>query len=132
MYNLEALDYHQLAKLRDEVNQRMLMLRRTTGLRMHELLELLDEVKTTLRDQGKEWRSLERWQYMDGQVCFWLNPTDQSRYRMGWFSINDLIQWSHDIGPILIEAEPDEELSSYGQWQETLGYDLAADLTLAG
>jgi hypothetical protein len=127
MYNLESLDYHQLAQLRDEVNQRMLKMRRTTGLRLNELLELLEEVKTTLRDQGKEWRSLERWQYMDGQVCFWLNPADQSRYRMGWFSIDDLIQWSYNIGPIVIEEQEDEDEDLvYISWRETREYDLAA------
>lgn len=111
MYNLEALDYQELAELRDAINRQMLRLRRTTGLRLNELLELLEEVKITLRDQGKEWRSLERWQYIDGQICFWLNPVDQSRYRMGWFSIDDLIQWSHDTGPVMIEdeLEADEE-----------------------
>lgn len=54
MYDLEALDYHQLAQLRDAVNQRMLQLRRTTGLRLSELLDLFEQVKQTLRDQGKE------------------------------------------------------------------------------
>ena len=67
------------------------------------------KVKVTLRDQGKEWRSLERWQYIDGQICFWLNPADQSRYRMGWFSIDDLIQWSHDVGPVMLDEELDDE-----------------------
>ena len=109
MENLDTLDNHQLTRLRDAVNQRMLKLRRTTGLRLDQIPELLEEVKTTLHDQGKEWRSLERWQYTDGQICFWLNPTDQSRYRMGWFSIDDLIQWSHETGPIMIEEEHEAE-----------------------
>jgi hypothetical protein len=109
VYNLETLDYQELAELRDAVNRQMLKMRRTTGLRLSELLELFEEVKTTLRDQGKEWRSLERWQYIDEQICFWLNPVDQSSYRMGWFSIDDLIQWSHDIGPVMIEAEMEDE-----------------------
>jgi hypothetical protein len=121
VYNLEALDYQELAELRDAINRQMLKMRRTTGLRLNELLELLDEVKTTLRDQGKEWRSLERWQYIDGQICFWLNPTDQSRYRMGWFSIDDLIQWSYEMGPIVIDAEEEQE-----EWDEEPAYGLAA------
>lgn len=108
MYNLEELDYNQLAELRNAVNQQMLRRRRTTGLRLNELLELLEEVKVTLRDQGKEWRSLERWQYIDGQVCFWLNPADQSRFKMGWFSVDELIQWSHDIGPVMVELEEED------------------------
>jgi hypothetical protein len=124
VYNLETLDYQELAELRDAINRQMLKLRRTTGLRLNELLELLEEVKITLRDQGKEWRSLERWQYVDGQICFWLNPADQSRYRMGWFSIDDLIQWSHNTGPVMIEDELDE-LDELAGVSERL-YDLAA------
>lgn len=127
MYNLDELDDLQLSQLRDAINQQLLKRRRTGGLRLNELLALLDEVKRALRDQGKEWRSLERWQYLDGQVCFWLNPTDQSRYRMGWFSIDELIQWTHDLGPVMNEPELDEELeeSVYG-WNETRAFDLAA------
>jgi hypothetical protein len=120
VYNLETLDYQELAELRDAVNRQMLKLRRTSGLRLNELLDLFEEVKITLHDQGKEWRSLERWQYIDGQICFWLNPTDQSRYRMGWFSIDDLIQWSHDIGPVMLEDQSEEGL------EEQALYDLAA------
>jgi hypothetical protein len=128
MYNLEELDYDQLAQLRDAVNIQMLKKRRTTGLRLNELLELFEEVKTTLRDQGKEWRSLERWQYIDGQICFWLNPTDQSRFTMGWFSIDDLIQWTHDLGPVMIaDEEEDEDLDAeYNRWREGRSFDLAA------
>ena len=55
------------------------------------------------------WRSLERWQWMDGEIRFWLNPTDQENYRSGWFSIDDLIAWAHDTGPIVIQHEPEEE-----------------------
>jgi hypothetical protein len=121
VYNLESLDYQELAELRDAINRQMLKMRRTTGLRLNELLELLEEVKITLRDQGKEWRSLERWQYVDGQICFWLNPADQSRYRMGWFSIDDLIQWSHNTGPVMIE----DDLDDLAEEAERL-YDLAA------
>jgi hypothetical protein len=128
MYNLETLDDEELSRLRDAVNMQMLKRRRTDGLRLNELLNLLEQVKTTLRDQGKEWRSLERWQYVDGKICFWLNPTDQSRYNMGWFSIDDLIQWTHDIGPVMVEPEvedeePEDELAT---WRENRAFDLAA------
>lgn len=128
MLNLEELDYDQLAQLRDAVNMQMLKRRRTSGLRLNELLALLEEVKTTLRDQGKEWRSLERWQYIDGEICFWLNPTDQSRYNMGWFSIDALIQWTHDLGPVMVEedVEDEEEDAEYNSWRESREYDLAA------
>jgi hypothetical protein len=127
MYNLEELDDYQLAQLRDAVNIQMLKRRRTTGLRLNELLALLEEVKTTLRDQGKEWRSLERWQYIDGEICFWLNPTDQSRYTMGWFSIDALIQWTHDLGPVMVQEDEDEdEDGEYNRWRESRAFDLAA------
>jgi hypothetical protein len=121
MVNLDELDDLQLAQLRDAINQQMLKRRRTSGLRLNELLALLDEVKTTLRDQGKEWRSLERWQYIDGKICFWLNPVDQSRYTMGWFSIDELIQWSYDLGPVMSQAEENEL-----DWDESRAFDLAA------
>lgn len=133
MFNLEALDYDQLAQLRDAVNMQMLKRRRTTGLRLNELLELLEEVKTALRDQGKEWRSLERWQYIDGEICFWLNPADQNRYNMGWFSIDALIQWTHDLGPVMVRDEDeDEELEDEAltpttyPWRDARSFDRAA------
>lgn len=128
MWNLEALDYEQLAQLRDAASRRMLQLRRTTGLRLPELLSLLEDVKQTLREQGKEWRSLERWQWMDGELRFWLNPVDQGSYQMGWFSIDELIQWAHDIGPILLaeELETEEAFALASSWNEGLAYDLAA------
>lgn len=122
MCNLAALDDDQLYRLRDAVNMQLLGRRRTAGLQLNELLSLLEEVKVALRDQGKEWRSLERWQYIDGQICFWLNPTDQSRYQIGWFSIDDLIRWAHDAGPVVIGADGGAGLG----WQEELAYDLAA------
>jgi hypothetical protein len=125
MWELETLEYQQLIDLRDAVNRRMLQLRRTTGLRLPDLLALLEEVKVTLRDQGKEWRSLERWQWMDGEVRFWLNPVDQASYAVGWFSIDELIQWTHDLGPILL-VEEDEELEEPLLWREALALDLAA------
>ena len=128
MMNLEELDYQQLAQLRDAVNRRMLRLRRTTGLRLPELLSMLEEVKQTLRDQGKEWRSLERWQWMDGEVRFWLNPVDQHNYNVGWFSIDELVQWAHDMGPVLAYEEElaEEELARVPTWREARALDLAA------
>lgn len=125
MMELETLDYQQLSELRNAVNRRMLQLRRTTGLRLPDLLSLLEEVKVTLRDQGKEWRSLERWQWMDGEVRFWLNPVDQNSYAVGWFSIDELIQWTHDIGPVLLAAD-DEDYDEAVWWRENRALDLAA------
>lgn len=114
MVNLDSLDVHQLEQLRDAVNRRLLQMRQTRGLSLPELLRLLEEVKTVLNEQGKQWRSLERWQWMDGKICFWLNPTDQILYQPGWYSIDDLISWTHNHGPVMVpfEDEDEEELEA--------------------
>jgi hypothetical protein len=107
--DISGLDIAQLERLRDACNRRLLELRRTQGLTLPELLHLFEETKVALTDQHKEWRSLERWQWMDGEIRFWLNPTDQDQYRSGWFSIDDLIAWLRERGPIVVEPELDEE-----------------------
>ena len=109
--DISSFDVAQLERLRDACNRRLLELRRTQGLALPELLRLFEETKMALTDQHKEWRSLERWQWMDGEIRFWLNPTDQENYRSGWFSIDDLIAWLRESGPIVIyPADDDEQL----------------------
>lgn len=107
--DITHLEAQELEQLRDAINRRLLQMRRTKGLTLPELLHLFEEVKQTLTDQGKEWRSLERWQWMEGEIRFWLNPNDQSNYQSGWFSIDDLIAWAHNSGPVVIEEEFEEE-----------------------
>ena len=80
------------------------------SLDVPELLQLFEEVKLALQDQGKEWHSLERWQWMEGGIKFWLNPNEQDLYNSGWFSIDELIAWSHDLGPVMIEEPEAEEI----------------------
>src|SRR5579859_4932643 len=115
MVDIEDLNIDELEQLRDACNRRILEMRQTRGLALADLLRLLDEVKLILSDQGKEWHSLERWQWMEGQVRFWLNPTNHELYRTGWFSIDELIAWSRDNGPIVLELEeePEEESTSW-------------------
>ena len=113
MIDIQTLDVTQLEALRDAINRRLLAMRRTEGLRLPELLQLFEEVKTTLQNQGKEWYSLERWQWMDGEIKFWLNPNDQDLYNSGWFSIDELIAWTHDVGPVMIEELTEEDLNPY-------------------
>lgn len=108
--DIDTLTIDELERLRDACNQRILESRRTHGLALPDLLRLLEEVKTVLRDQGKEWFSLERWQWMDGQIRFWLNPKDQDLYQTGWFSVDDLIAWSRDSGFVMIEAIYEDDL----------------------
>jgi hypothetical protein len=107
--DIDNLPIEELEQLRDAINRRLLLSRRTRGLNLPELLRLFEEVKQTLSDQGKEWRSLERWQWMEGEIRFWLNPSEQSIYRPGWFSIDDLIAWAHDSGPVVIPEDFEDE-----------------------
>jgi hypothetical protein len=117
MIDIQELDQYELEQLRDAVNRRLLQMRRTDGLPLPELLRLFEEVKVTLTDQGKLWHSLERWQWMEGGIKFWLNPTEQDIYRSGWFSIDDLVAWAHDTGPVMIEEEfeDDDTMGPYSQ-----------------
>jgi ribosomal protein L29 len=107
--DIEGLSIEELEQLRDAINQRLLQLRYSNRHTLPELLRMLEEVKALLNDQGKQWRSLERWQWMDGQIRFWLNPTDQVQYQSGWFTIDELIQWSQNNGPVLISEEPEAD-----------------------
>lgn len=113
VHELEAMDLADLMHLRDACNVRILLMRRTEGLRLPELLRLFEEVKETLIDQNKKWYSLERWEWRDGGIRFWLNPTNQELYRPGWYTIDELIAWTHDVGPVMMEeaaVEDDEEV----------------------
>lgn len=120
MIDIQSLDIAQLERLRDAINRRILQMRRTEGLTLPELLHLFEEVKMTLQDQGKHWLSLERWQWMDGGIKFWLNPNDQDLYNAGWFTIDELIAWTHDAGPIMIE----EDLVEEGPYQQAGGVSI--------
>lgn len=119
MFDVESLNIAELEELRDACNRRLLQMRRTQGLTLPELLRLFDDVKAALLEQGKEWHSLERWQWMDGEIRFWLNPNDQDIYRTGWFSIDDLIAWTREQGPIMIEEELGD--AGEGPWREAGG-----------
>jgi hypothetical protein len=119
MCSEDELDFVALEQLRDACNRRLLQLRRIGHLPLPQLLRLLDEVKATLRDQQKDWYSLERWQWQDGAIRFWLNPRDQTRYRMGWFTLNELIRWTFDQGPIM---RTDEEDLAPDDWDVLLPY----------
>jgi len=107
--DIEAMSIEELERLRDAVKQRLLRLRYSNRHTLPELLRMLEELKAVLNDQGKHWRSLERWQWMDGQIRFWLNPTDQVQYQSGWYTIDELIQWSQGYGPVFVREEEEEE-----------------------
>ncbi len=107
--DIAGLGIEELEQLRDAVNQRLLQLRYSNRHTLPELLRMLEEIKTVLNDQGKSWRSLERWQWMDGQIRFWLNPTDQVQYQSGWYTIDELMQWARNYGPVLMQEELEED-----------------------
>ena len=121
MIDIQSLDVSELERLRDAVNRRLLQMRRTEGLRLPELLQLFEEVKLALQDQGKEWHSLERWQWMEGGIKFWLNPNEQDLYNSGWFSIDELIAWSHDLGPVMVEELDEDEQEDTRQTDQAGG-----------
>jgi hypothetical protein len=118
--DIEGMSVQQLERLRDVINQRLLQIKYSQRQTLPELLRMLEDVKATLSDQGKDWRSLERWQWMDGQIRFWLNPIDQTRYRTGWYTVEELILWSQERGPVLVPVEDDEEEDNEG-WTDVDG-----------
>lgn len=107
--DIGLLSIEELEQLRDAVNQRLLQLRSSERRSLPELLRMLEEVKLTLQGQGKEWRSLERWQWMEGDIRFWLNPIDQELYQAGWYTIDELIGWTRQVGPIVHTFEDEDE-----------------------
>ncbi|NJM06118.1 hypothetical protein HC891_07820 [Candidatus Gracilibacteria bacterium] len=107
--DIATLNVEELQRLRDAVNQRLLELRSNESRNLSDLLRMLEDLKVTLQDQGKEWRSLERWQYIDGEIRFWLNPTDQNQYRSGWYTIDELLAWVRNSGPVLVPFEDEDD-----------------------
>jgi hypothetical protein len=109
MIDIETLSYEELVDLRDACNRKLLEMLPTRRRTLSELLHILEDVKVTLRDQGKQWRSLERWQWVDGEIRFWLNPVDQVNYQLGWYSIDELIAWTQNRGSVLRQFEDEDD-----------------------
>lgn len=105
--DISQLDYPELVALRDDVNRRILQIRRTPAMRLDELLLLFEETREALSNHGYRWHSLERWQWMDGEIRFWLNPIDAQQYAVGWFTIDELIAWLNHQGPIMVQSHTD-------------------------
>ena len=98
--DLEVLSVAELEALRDACTDRLLALRRTE-VSLPDALELLETIKTALRDRHKEWYGLDTWEWRDGALRFWLNPRDTEHYRPGWYTLDELIAWTHEQGPVL-------------------------------
>ena len=83
-------------------------------LRMNDLryLRLLDAVAETgirdiLKATNKRYYALTpKWANEDeSEILFWLNPQDQQNNNFGWFTLQDLLDWSQDKGPIPKESK---------------------------
>jgi hypothetical protein len=116
--DISTMDIYELEELRDAVSRRLLQLRRTPAMRLPELLHLFEQTKETLEQQGKDWYTLERWQWIDGAIRFWLNPKDQELYRAGWFTIDELIAWAYNDGPIMQQFDDEDDEDEYAAENE--------------
>lgn len=68
--------------------------------------KLEKEVKKTkieekLKKANKKYFSLSPKWNEDGTIIYWLNPYDQRKYNMGWYTLDDLLLWIKDKGPIV-------------------------------
>lgn len=64
-------------------------------------IKKLDKVKIKLQKANKEWFSLSRVEKHNNIWEVWLNPYNQSTYNYGWFTLEDLLLWVEDKGPII-------------------------------
>lgn len=66
------------------------------------------DVERHLRSSGKQWATLKpKWtksclnMETAYSVVFWLSPVDRSSYNAGIFTVEDLLQWAEDKGPVI-------------------------------
>ena len=61
-------------------------------------------IREILSKAGKQYLALSpRWKgNEENEIEFWLNPWDQVNNRCGWFTLEDLIDWTKNKGPIPI------------------------------
>lgn len=64
---------------------------------------LLTGIKEKLDKAGKRYYALSpRWRGdYKLEVCFWLNPYDQHKYNYGMYSVDELLQWIDEKGPVI-------------------------------
>jgi len=68
-------------------------------------------IETVLKSAGRSWFALRAAWIRDKSaskhpVWFWLNPQEQDRYEAGWFTVEDLLQWTENKGPVLKKRRP--------------------------
>ena len=72
--------------------------------------KLYYEVKAThieeiLKKANKKYYALSPSYDENGNLRFWLNPKEQSIYSMGWYSLEDLMAWANETGPVIKRKE---------------------------
>ena len=65
-------------------------------------------IEEKLRKAGKRWFALSpRWSSVirglttSYPVVYWLNPMEQDKYDSNWFTVEDLLLWAKDKGPVV-------------------------------
>ena len=71
----------------------------------YELQKAVDKTKIVeiLKKANKEYYALEP-RFFDGVLKFWLNPKEQSKYNYGWFTVDELLLWTKNEGPIMMST----------------------------
>lgn len=63
-------------------------------------------IEKILRDAKKNWFYLGPKRNSEGKMIIWLNPYDQHIHHAGYFTVQQLKQWAHNTGPVMMsEAE---------------------------
>jgi hypothetical protein len=60
-------------------------------------------IEDYLKAKWRRWFALSpRWANEEKtEVKFWLNPMDQHIYEAGWYSVEQLMEWVEDRGPVM-------------------------------
>jgi hypothetical protein len=60
-------------------------------------------LEAALTAKGKRWFALSpEWADKDeSDIVFWLNPWEQHRYNSGRFTVDELLAWANDTGPVV-------------------------------
>ncbi len=66
-------------------------------------VEDLIVLKSLLKEQGRKYFALSTISFHDGEYRVWLNPhpNEQSIYNYGVYTINELLMWLDDDGPVM-------------------------------
>lgn len=88
-------------------------------------------IEQKLSEKKLYWYALSpAWEYEEGSalLCF-LNPREQSKYEGGWYSLDELVEWTEGKGPIVDGREITKQLKAI---DVDFGYHLHLGLEAAG